>query len=77
MKRVESKSPCTSLSGHESINVGCMVFRRLESVENPTGLPSWLFGDSQLLEARRRMAAGRATEEVWMKWSPDSKGVDE
>ena len=61
--------------GHHSKgkDVGCTVFMRLYSVEKLTGLLKRVFWESKLLEVRRRPAAGRATEEVWMKWSPDCK----
>ena len=67
MRRVELKSPWSCLYGHHSIDVRHMVFMRLQSVEKPIGLPLWVFWDTQLLEAGRRLAAGKAKK----------RGVDE
>ena len=64
MRRVESKSPCSSFYGHHSVDVGCRVFMRLYSVEKPTALPPWVFWKTKLLEVGRRPVGGRATEEV-------------
>ena len=77
MRRVESNSPRSSLYGHHSIDVGCMDFVRLYSVEKPTSQPANPQPQgilrAKLLEAGRTSVAGRVTEEVWTKWSPDSK----
>ena len=73
MRRVESKSPCSSLYGDHSVDVGCMVFLRLYSVERRPSLTKQVFWETTLLEAGRRPAAGAVTEEVWTKWNLDSK----
>ena len=47
--RVESKSLCSGLYGHHSINVRCMVFVRLQSVEKANLPPCTdILGDKTL-----------------------------
>ena len=68
MRRVESKSPCSSLYGHHSVFIGCTVFVRLKSGKKADGPPLHVFWETQLLEAGRRLVAG---------WKGDRRGVDE
>ena len=73
MRRVESKVPCSSPYGHHSVDVRYTVFMRSLSVAKPTIVLLRVFGETKLLEAVRRPATKRVLEEVWIKWSPDSK----
>ena len=68
MRTVESKTLFSSLSGHHSINVKCMVFMRMQSVEKPTSLPPQIFWETKPFEVERRLAAGRETKEGQIKW---------
>ena len=60
-----SQSHCDPVSMvNYSVDVGCMVFMRLCSVEKLSGLPPWVFWDIKTFRVGARPVTGRVTRGV-------------